>query len=77
MTHDRVRGDAFEVTHEFLSQTLGVQRTSVTAAMGAMQAEGIVHYLRARVRVVDRPRLEEASCACYHLTRGALARLLG
>jgi DNA-binding GntR family transcriptional regulator len=55
---------------------LGVQRTSVTAAMGAMQAEGLVHYLRGRVRIVDRPRLEEAACACSRVTRGALARLL-
>jgi DNA-binding GntR family transcriptional regulator len=55
---------------------LGVQRTSVTAAVGAMQAEGLVHYLRGRVRIVDRPRLEEAACACSRVTRGALARLL-
>jgi CRP-like cAMP-binding protein len=77
MTHDRVRGDQFELTHEFLSIMLGVRRAGVSVAMGTLQAEGVVRYIRGRVTVLDRPRLEEASCGCYHVTRTALARLLG
>jgi CRP-like cAMP-binding protein len=77
MTHDRVDGDAFELTHEFLSLMLGVRRAGVTVAMGTLQAAGIVRYTRGRVVVLDRPRLEEASCGCYHVTRTALERLLG
>jgi CRP-like cAMP-binding protein len=77
MTHDRVDGDAFEITHEFLSLMLGVRRAGVTVAMGTLQAANIVRYTRGRVEVVDRPRLEEASCGCYHITRTAMGRLLG
>jgi CRP-like cAMP-binding protein len=77
MTHDRVEGDRFEITHEFLSLMLGVRRAGVTVAMGTLQAANIVRYTRGRVEVLDRPRLEEASCGCYHITRGALDRLLG
>jgi len=77
MTHDRVDGDAFELTHEFLSYMLGVRRAGVSVAMGVLQGAGIVRYTRGRVEVLDRPRLEEASCGCYHITRTALARLLG
>jgi len=77
MTHDRVEGDSFEITHEFLSMLLGVRRAGVSLAMGALQAVGIVRYTRGRVSVVDRPRLEEASCGCYHVTRTQLDRLLG
>jgi CRP-like cAMP-binding protein len=76
MTHDRVHGDAFEMTHEFLSYMLGVRRAGVTVAMGTLQGAGIVWYTRGRVAVLDRPRLEEASCGCYHVTRTALERLL-
>jgi CRP-like cAMP-binding protein len=76
MTHDRVDGDAFELTHEFLALMLGVRRAGVTVAMGTLQAAGIVRYVRGRVVVLDRPRLEEASCGCYHITRTALERLL-
>ena len=77
MTHDRVHGDAFELTHEFLALMLGVRRAGVTVAMGALQGAGIVVYARGRVVIQDRPRLEEASCGCYHVTRTSFARLLG
>ena len=76
MTHDRVRGDAVELTHHFLALMLGVRRAGVTVAMGTLQAEGIVRSMRGCVRILDRPRLEEASCGCHHITRTSLERLL-
>jgi CRP-like cAMP-binding protein len=77
MTLDRVHGESFELTHEFLSLMLGVRRAGVTVAMGTLQGAGIIRYMRGRVTVLDRPRLEEASCGCYHITRTASDRLLG
>jgi CRP-like cAMP-binding protein len=77
MTHDRVEGDRFELTQEFLSYMLGVRRAGVTVAMGTLQAAKILHYARGRIEILDRARLEEASCGCYHITRTALQRLLG
>jgi CRP-like cAMP-binding protein len=77
MTHDRVEGDGFELTHEFLSLMIGVRRAGVTVAMGMLQAAGVIRYTRGRVTVLDRPRLEEASCGCYHITRTQFRRLLG
>ena len=56
---------------------LGVRRAGVTVAMGALQAAELVQYTRGRIVVLDRARLEEASCGCYHITRTALDRLLG
>jgi hypothetical protein len=56
---------------------LGVRRAGVTVAMGALQSADIVRYTRGRVHVVNRPRLEESSCGCYHITRGSMSRLLG
>lgn len=77
MTHDRVHGSEFELTHEFLALMLGVRRAGVSVAMGTLQSEGVIRYARGRVQVLDRPRLEEASCGCYHITRSAFDRLLG
>jgi len=77
MTLDRVHGESFELTHEFLSLMLGVRRAGVTVAMGTLQGAQVIRYTRGRVTVLDRPRLEEASCGCYHITRAASDRLLG
>jgi CRP-like cAMP-binding protein len=77
MTHDRVIGDQYELTQEFLALMLGVRRAGVSVAMGVLQREGIVNYVRGRVSIIDRPRLEEASCACYRITRDAQSRMYG
>jgi CRP-like cAMP-binding protein len=75
-THDRAESDTFDLTHEFLALMLGVRRAGVTVAMGNMQEAGAITYRRGRVNVVNRERLEEATCACYHVTVQALDRLL-
>jgi len=76
MTHDRVDGDEFPLTHEFLAFMLGVRRAGVTVAMRALQEAGMVDYSRGRVTVVDRARLEGASCECYRVVRAHFERLL-
>jgi len=69
MTHDRVDGDEFLLTHEFLSQMLGTRRPSVTLAAGLLQKAGYIQYSRARVRILDREGLEAAACECYRVIR--------
>jgi len=43
MTHDRVEGDEFELTHEFLSQMLGARRSGVTVIAGSLQRAGLMN----------------------------------
>jgi len=76
MTHDRVGADQFPLTQEFLAQMLGVRRPSVTVAAGVLQKAGLIAYARGRVVILDRPRLEAASCECYQAVRDELERLL-
>ena len=76
LTHDRVGSDEFPMTHEFLSQMLGVRRASVTVTAGILQRAGFVEFSRGRVAVVDRPGLESAACECYAVTREVYDRLL-
>jgi Mn-dependent DtxR family transcriptional regulator len=56
---------------------LGVRRASVTVAAGMLQQAGLIRYSRGRVTVLDRERLEEASCECYRVVREQHGRLLG
>jgi len=76
MTHDRVDGDRFVLTQEFLSQMLGVARPSVTIAAGMLQAAGLIRYTRGTIDIVDRARLEQASCECYAIIGSEFARLV-
>lgn len=69
MTHDRVEGDSFHMTQEFMSTMLGVQRPSVTLAIGTLQNACLVRHDRGTVQVLDRPGLEAASCECYGVVR--------
>jgi CRP-like cAMP-binding protein len=77
MTHDRVEADEIPLTHEFLSQMLGVRRATVTVALGMLQKAGLIRSQRGRVAVLDRPGLEAASCECYRIVRDEFDRLLG
>jgi CRP-like cAMP-binding protein len=76
MTHDRVEGDSFELTQEFLSQMLGSGRQAVNEAAQALQERGLISYTRGTVTVADRPGLEACSCECYGIIRDEFDRLL-
>jgi CRP-like cAMP-binding protein len=75
-THDRVGVDQFPLTHQFLSQMLGVRRATVTEALGEVQALGAISYAMGRITVTDRAALERASCECYTIIRREFDRLL-
>lgn len=77
ITHDRVEGDEFRLTQEFLSFMLGVHRPAVTLAAGVLQKAGYIHYSRGKIIVTDRAGLESAACACYPATRDDYAELVG
>ena len=77
MTHDRVVGDAFHLTQEFLGYMLGMRRVGITQAAGALQDRRLISYSRGAVTVLDRAGLEAAACACYRIDRDAYTSMLG
>jgi CRP-like cAMP-binding protein len=76
-THDRVSGDTFPLTHDFLGLMLGVRRATVTEIAGALQKRKLIKYGRGVMVVLDRKGLEAAACDCYRLIAAEFDRLLG
>ena len=77
MTHDRMKSDEFLLTQEFLAMMLGVQRTGVTAAAGALQRAGLIRYKHGHITIIDRRGLIRRSCECYGTSKKEFDRLLG
>ena len=78
LTDDRVETPEFAITHERLAETLAVRRPGVTLAAIDFHHKGCLSYVRGRVKVLDRVRLERESCECYvEIRRGLRAMILG
>jgi CRP-like cAMP-binding protein len=65
MSQDRINSEFLPLTQEFLSQMLSTRRASVTEAACALQKAGIINYTRGLITILNRKRLEQASCECY------------
>jgi CRP-like cAMP-binding protein len=74
--HDRADGDTLPLTHEFLAEMLGVQRSSVSVVTRTLQTAGLIQQSRGSITVTDRAGLEETACECYGKIRRLFERLL-
>ena len=72
LAHDRVGKDDFPLTQEFAAMMLGASRPTVTVVAGTLQKAGLITYHRGHVTVVNRKKLEAASCECYQTATGLL-----
>lgn len=75
LSHDRAHAEHFYLTHQFLAEMLGVQRSAVTIAAGALQQQGLIHYSRGKITVLSRGGLESVACECYAALNNDYAEL--
>ncbi|MGO4388537.1 Crp/Fnr family transcriptional regulator [Microvirga sp. 2YAF29] len=75
-TADRTGRMELPLTHEFLAEMLGVQRSTVSETTRALQQKGLISQGRGTIRILDRPRLEANACECYGRLREKYLQLL-
>lgn len=76
MTHDRTHSDELQMTHEFISNMLGIQREAVSLAAHRLQDKRVISYKRGRIKILDRNELEKYACECYQMVKDEQDRLL-
>lgn len=62
---DRQVSNELEITQELIANNLGVSRNAVSKAAGKLQREGLIHYSRGHLKVLNRVGLEVQTCECY------------
>jgi CRP-like cAMP-binding protein len=70
-TQDRIpsKSSSLALTQEFLSQMLGIRRTTVTLVARSLQAAGLIRYSRGNITILDQDGLEQAACECYRVIK--------
>jgi CRP-like cAMP-binding protein len=74
---DRSGSDDLRLTHEFMSEMLGVRRAGITQLANQFGARGLIEPGRAQIRIIDSAALEAVTCECYVVLRDEYDRLLG
>jgi hypothetical protein len=59
MILDRLATDSIAMTHEFVSNMLGVRRESVSVAAHVLQLEGAIQYRRGHITLLNRKVMED------------------
>jgi CRP-like cAMP-binding protein len=69
MMRDRSDHDALPVSQNLLAEMLGVQRPTITNAVGELERSGFITRSRQQITIRNRKGLMAASCECYQLVR--------
>jgi CRP-like cAMP-binding protein len=69
MCQDRVNGNELKLTQEFIAEMLGTRRATVSLAAMVLQEDGLIHYNRGHIKIIDRAGLEDFTCECYRAVK--------
>jgi CRP-like cAMP-binding protein len=77
MSRDRAHAHQIRLTHELLSDLLGVRRAGVTRAASALRRRKLISYTRGHITILDESGLEAAACGCYDADKQTYRNALG
>jgi CRP-like cAMP-binding protein len=65
MMRDRMEDDKFPVTHNAISNMLGVRREAVSKSACNLQRRKLISYQHGNLEIIDAAGLEAVACPCY------------
>lgn len=68
--------DSLAVTQEYLSEMLGVRRTSITDVARELQEAGAISYVRGKLSILNVAMLRDHACECYGVVATHYRRML-
>ena len=68
-------GDELDLTQEYMAQTLGVRRTTVSLVAHTLQQAGLLRYRRGHITIKNVAGLKDVSCECYEAVKSHYATL--
>ena len=77
LSHDRLDSDNLVMTHDLISNMLGVRREGITLATQKLAKRKLIRNVRGTITIIDRQGLEGAVCECYAVVNAEYNRLLG
>ena len=77
LSHDRLDSNELVMTHDLISNMLGVRREGITLAARKLARRKLITNVRGTITVIDRQGLEKAVCECYAVVNNEYRRLLG
>lgn len=73
---DRAGAGRLQLSHALLAHMLGVQRPTVSDVASRSKREGTLGYQRTVITILDRDRLEQQACECYHAMKRLYSQLV-
>jgi CRP-like cAMP-binding protein len=75
-SRDRYDSDDIPLSEVFLSEMLGVRRTTVSLAADTLQKAGFISYRRGKIAITDRNGLESVACDCYSMVKSNIEAII-
>jgi len=71
----RTKSSEFHLTHDYISEVLGIRRAGVTTALKDLSGKGFIKHSRGLIKILDQEGLEAFACECVEIIRAEFDRL--
>jgi len=76
VSSDNLQTNKLTMTHERISNVLGVRRETVSVAAAQLRDNGLIKYSRGKITLVDRKGILATACECYAAVKDQYDRIL-